>query len=81
MLVIIQSSQLKACRAIPLTQMRIGIVIMAMAKSAVTTQYERARISSILVMAATAAAVVAEAAWWLKDGGLGTPSWEMELRS
>ena len=63
MLAIIQSSQLKACRAIPLTQMRIGIVIMAMAKSVVMTPYESGRMSSILVMAATAAAVVAEAAW------------------
>ena len=74
MLVIIQSSQPKSCRAIPLTQMRVGIVTMAMAKSAVMTPYSRGRMSSILVVAATAAAVVGEASWWLKDGGLGTPS-------
>jgi hypothetical protein len=39
--------------------MRIGIVTMAMAKSAVMTPYEWGRMSSILVMAATAATVVA----------------------
>jgi hypothetical protein len=68
MLVIIQSSQLKACRAIPLTQMRIGIVTMAMAKSVVMTPYERGRRSFILVMVGmtAAAAVVVEASWWLK---------------
>ena len=50
MLAIIQSSQLKSCRATPLTQIRIGIVIMAMGKSAVMTPYARGRMSSISVM-------------------------------